>query len=158
MILTCKLHWTSSSCSLEYMVKERRKWMKQSELLWWCTQILESRLVLLWCFSLAGRYSCDDTPCEGILVEISSRHTWMMKLLSKCLPNFLYQGPHRECFYWCWHQCESSKYVRDLEKGDWPEASSCHRPPSDHLEALGFSAEGKPIEHGPEIVKHTCWP
>lgn len=51
---------------------------------------------------------------------------------------------------------KSSKYVRDLEKGDWPEASSCHRPPSDHLEALGFSAEGKPIEHGPEIEKHTC--
>lgn len=81
----------------------------------------------------------------------------MMKLLSNSADLIFYIRAHiGNVFIGVDTRVKNSKYMSDLEKGDWPEASSCHRPPSDHLKALGFSAEGKPIEHSPEIEKHTC--
>ena len=49
----------------------------------------------------------------------------MMKLLSNsALPNFYIKAHIGNVFIGVDTSVKSSKYVRDLEKGDWPEASS----------------------------------
>lgn len=50
---------------------------------------------------------------------------------------------------------KNSKCIIDLEKGDWPEVSNCHRPPPGHLKALGFSAKDNHFRDGPVTEKHT---
>lgn len=81
----------------------------------------------------------------------------MMKLLPNSACLIFYIRAHiGNVFIGVDTRVKNSKYVSDLEKDDWPEGSSSHRPPCDHLKALRFSAEGKPTEHGPEIEKHTC--